>query len=54
VAGTARAATDISAFKDAIQGNPHFGTVTLPLLNIQQSSGGGYSFSMSFPLSSGF
>jgi hypothetical protein len=54
LAGTARTATDISAFKDAIQGNPHFGTVTLPLLNIQQSSGGGYSFSMSFPLSSGF
>jgi Tfp pilus assembly PilM family ATPase len=53
VAGTARAATDISAFKNAIQGDPHFGTVTLPLLNIQQSNEG-YSFSMSFPLSSGF
>jgi len=51
VAGVAPAAGQITAFKNAIQGDPHFGTVTLPLLNIQQSENGGYLFSMSFPLS---
>jgi len=51
VAGTAQTTGQISAFKAAIQSSPHFGTVTLPLLNIQQSGQSGYSFSMSFPLS---
>jgi Tfp pilus assembly PilM family ATPase len=53
VAGTAPSAVQISAFKEAIQSDPHFGTVNLPLLNIQQDTNGssGYSFSMSFPLS---
>ena len=51
VAGTASTPDQISAFKSAIQSDPHFGTVTLPLLNIQGSSGS-YTFSMTFPLSS--
>jgi len=55
VSGTARRTDDIAAFKNAIQKDPHFGTVTLPLLNIQQNgTGGTYSFSMTFPLSSAF
>ncbi len=53
VAGTARVETDIVAFRAAIQGDPHFGTVNLPLNNIQGSAGN-YTFSMTFPLSSGF
>jgi Tfp pilus assembly PilM family ATPase len=52
VAGVSHSPTQIAAFKDAIEHDPHFGTVTLPLLNIQQNGAGGYSFSMSFPLSS--
>jgi hypothetical protein len=51
VAGSAPSETQIAAFRDAIQKDPHFGTVTLPLLNIQ-ASGGAYTFSMAFPLSS--
>ncbi len=51
VAGTALSETQIGAFRNAIQSDPHFGTVNLPLLNIQQS-GSGYTFSMAFPLSS--
>ncbi len=51
VAGTAPSTNQIAAFKSAIQSDPHFGTVTLPVLNIQQDGQGGYSFSMSFPLS---
>jgi hypothetical protein len=51
VDGTAPSAAQIATFKNAIQNDPHFGVVTLPLLNIQQV-GAGYSFSMSFPLSS--
>ena len=51
VAGSALSETQIAAFRDAIQSDPHFGMVTLPLLNIQ-ASGGAYTFSMSFPLSS--
>ncbi|HUC31334.1 MAG TPA: hypothetical protein VMR99_01435, partial [Candidatus Paceibacterota bacterium] len=51
VAGTATAETQIAAFQDAIQSDPHFGTVTLPLVNIQGNSGA-YTFSMTFPLSS--
>jgi Tfp pilus assembly PilM family ATPase len=51
VVGSAPSETQIAAFQNAIQKNPHFGTVTLPLLNIQ-ANGGAYTFSMSFPLSS--
>jgi hypothetical protein len=51
VAGIAPSETQIGAFRDAIQKDPHFGTVNLPLLNIQ-ASGGEYTFSMAFPLSS--
>ncbi len=51
IAGSASSETQIAAFRDAIQSDPHFGTVNLPLLNIQ-ASGGVYTFSMSFPLSS--
>jgi hypothetical protein len=54
VAGTASEETQIPAFQNAIQADPHFGTVTLPLLNIQQNGAGAYTFSMSFPLTSGF
>jgi hypothetical protein len=51
VAGSAPSETQIAAFRDAIQNDPHFGTVNLPLLNIQ-ANGGAYTFSMAFPLSS--
>jgi len=51
VTGSAPSETQIAAFQNALQKDPHFGTVTLPLLNIQ-ASGGAYAFSMSFPLSS--
>ena len=54
VAGTVRSTDQIAAFKNAIQSDSHFGAVTLPLLSIQQDTQGGYSFSMTFPLSSGF
>jgi len=55
LSGTAPSTEAIAAFKTAIQKDPHFGTVTLPILNIQQNAtGGGYSFSMTFPFSSGF
>jgi hypothetical protein len=55
VSGLAQTTDDIASFKTAIQRDPHFGTVTLPLLNIQQNTGGsGYTFSMSFPLGSSF
>ncbi|HUC01497.1 MAG TPA: hypothetical protein VMA75_01170 [Candidatus Paceibacterota bacterium] len=53
VAGSAQSETQIAAFQNAVQADPHFGTVTLPLLNIQPSNGG-YTFSMTFPLSTGF
>jgi len=54
VAGTAQSEDQIAAFRNAIQSDPHFGTVTLPLLNIQGTTGA-YTFSMTFPLSpSGF
>lgn len=52
VTGSASSENQIVAFKDAIQTDGHFGTVTLPLSNIQQSATGGYTFSMTFPLSS--
>ena len=51
VAGAAQSETQIVAFQRAIQNDSHFGTVTLPLLNIQGNSGA-YTFSMTFPLSS--
>ena len=51
VAGSASSETQIAAFRAAIQGDPHFGTVDLPLSNVQ-ASGGMYTFSMTFPLSS--
>jgi hypothetical protein len=54
VAGTAQTTGQITSFKAAVQGDYHFGTVTLPLLSIQQDGQGGYSFSMTFPLSSAF
>jgi hypothetical protein len=54
VSGDAMATAQIAAFTAAIQQDKHFGTVTLSPLNIQQSTQGGYSFSISFPLSAGF
>jgi hypothetical protein len=54
VAGSAQSTDQIAAFKNAVQGDRHFGTVTLPPLGIQQDPSGGYSFSMTFPLSSSF
>jgi hypothetical protein len=51
VAGSASSETQIVAFQDAIQNDPRFGTVTLPLANIQGNNGA-YTFSMTFPLSS--
>jgi hypothetical protein len=54
VAGIAQSTEQIVAFKNAIQSDRHFGTVTLPLLGIQQDPQGGYSFSVTFPLSSAF
>ncbi|HEY5220969.1 MAG TPA: hypothetical protein VIJ29_02355 [Candidatus Paceibacterota bacterium] len=55
VSGLAPTTSDIASFKNAIQNDPHFGTVTLPLLNIQQNTGGsGYTFSMTFPLGRSF
>ncbi|MGD1003597.1 MAG: hypothetical protein ABR884_03440 [Minisyncoccia bacterium] len=54
VAGTAQSTDQIVAFKNAVQSDHHFGAVTLPLLGIQQDTQGGYAFSMTFPLSSGF
>jgi hypothetical protein len=54
VTGTASAATQIDGFKSGIQNDPHFGLVTLPLGDIQQNGAGGYSFSMSFSLSTPF
>jgi hypothetical protein len=53
VAGSAPAETQIVAFKNAIQSNPHFGPVNLPLTNIQANSGG-FTFSMTFPMLSNF
>lgn len=54
VAGTAPTEGQIASFQNAIQSDPHFGTVTLPLLNIQENGAGAYAFSMSFPLNSTF
>lgn len=54
IEGTGPSTAQIAAFKDAIQSDPHFGPVTLPLLNIQQNGQGQYAFSMTFPLSVGF
>jgi hypothetical protein len=51
IAGTAQSATQISAFRNAIQNDPHFGPVNLPLLNAQGNNVA-YTFSMTFPLSS--
>jgi hypothetical protein len=51
VDGSASSEAQIAAFRDAIQGDPHFGTVNLPPSNIQ-ASGAAYTFSMTFPLSS--
>jgi Tfp pilus assembly PilM family ATPase len=54
VAGAALSETQIVAFKNAIQNNPHFGAVNLPLTNIQGDASSSYTFSMEFPLTSGF
>lgn len=55
VDGSAVSEAEIVDFKNAIQSDPHFGPVSLPLSNIQQSGDGGYTFSMTFPLApSGF
>ena len=51
VAGSAPQETQIASFRDAIQKDPHFGVVNLPLLNIQ-GNGAAYTFSMTFPLAS--
>jgi len=53
VSGSAHNETQIVAFKGAVQGDSHYGTVDLPLSNIQQS-GGEYTFSMEFPFLSHF
>lgn len=51
VTGVAPSTDQIVSFKNAIQSDPKFGTVTLPLLDIQQDgTAGGYSFTASFPL----
>lgn len=47
--GTARAEEGIVRFKQALQGEPGFSEVDLPLTSIQ-ASGGGFSFSVSFQL----
>ncbi|HVM76594.1 MAG TPA: hypothetical protein VMU07_00355 [Candidatus Paceibacterota bacterium] len=51
LAGQALDENSILALKDAIQKDPRFGAVNLPITNIQQTESG-YSFSMTFPLSS--
>jgi Tfp pilus assembly PilM family ATPase len=53
VSGTAPSEDEIVAFKGAIQSDPHFGIVSLPLANIQGNNGG-YAFSMTFSLSTAF
>lgn len=53
VSGAAPSEDEIVTFKTAIQNDPHFGTVNLPLGNIQGNNEG-YTFSMTFPLSLGF
>ncbi len=47
--GLAQSQSQILALQTAIEADPHFGTVTLPLTGIQ-SSGGSYSFAMTFPV----
>ena len=55
VSGLSPTTADIASFKTAIQSDRHFGTVTLPILNIQPNNGGsGYTFSMTFPLGVSF
>ncbi len=49
VVGASPAESQIIAFKNAVQNDPHFSTFTLPLSNIQQNNQG-YTFSMQFPL----
>jgi hypothetical protein len=49
LSGQAQSQTQILAFQAAIEADPLFGKVTLPLADIQ-SSGGSYSFSMTFPV----
>jgi Tfp pilus assembly PilM family ATPase len=46
--GLAQSQSQILALQTAIEADPRFGTVTLPLTGIQ-SSGGSYSFAMTFP-----
>jgi len=50
IAGIASAETQIAAFRGAIQNDPHFASVNLPLLNIQGGNGS-YTFSMTVTLS---
>lgn len=52
VSGDAGSANDIVAFKNALQGDPHIGGVTLSLADIQQDNAGGYRFSLTVSLSS--
>ena len=47
--GQAQSQAQILAFQGNIQADPRFGKVTLPLTGIQ-SSGGSYTFSMTFPV----
>ncbi len=51
VSGDARSAASIVAFKNALQGDSHFGAVVLSLADIQPDNAGGYTFSLSLPLS---
>ena len=53
VAGGAQSEAQIAAFKGAIQKDPHFGPVDLPLTDIQ-ANGNAYTFSMTFSLTSNF
>jgi hypothetical protein len=51
VAGNASSEDEVVNFKNAVQADPHFGTVNLPLANIQENAGS-FSFSMTFPVTS--
>jgi hypothetical protein len=49
LSGQAQSQQQIVVFQSAIEADPRFGTVTLPLTGIQ-GSGGLYSFTMTFPV----
>ncbi len=49
LSGSAPSQAQVLAFKTAVEANPQFTSVSLPLANIQ-SAGGAFSFSMTFGL----